>query len=1163
MNRKKMKFAAFCLSVGMIMTSMPVNAMEDNGDIPEEVQYESDLKYEGSDSVSADEVTDDREETEDIEEQKPEEMEKVTEIQQVSGNTVPSSDTDEFVWSAHTIIGYRGEGTEVVIPASARRIGDAVFRNNTKITSVRFEEGSNLNAIGEQAFYGCTGLTSITIPKGVTGIEKEAFQGCTGLENVEIQGTGNISCDYDYAGGIFKDCNISTLRFAEELQTISTNLFRNAGFTAGMEIIIPSGVASIGKYAFAGATGLQSVYIPDSVTQIADTAFDGLEDLEIKCEADSAAEKWAEANGYRMKSNCTITYQLDGGENSESNPTTYQRGDSVTLYPASKKGYTFAGWYADKTYKSQIVEENGGSYTPDTKAGNLILYARWILGSYNISYDYNGGQAPSRDNPSTYNVVKDCPLNVPTRTGYAFTGWKVNDTGDLLAGNKIAKGTYAEELKLTAQWREYAYTVKYNKNATDAVGTMEDMQGVSYSREYTLPEEQFTRMGYDFTGWNTQANGKGTAYQPGETVSGLTGKDKATVTLYAQWQQRPYEILYVLNGGKNHAKNPGSYPVNTTVRLQNPTKEGYTFAGWYTDSRFTDKITAVTKTQGDVTVYAKWTENSYTIRYEKNQGVCPKGKGMNPEKVSYTEEKPLAGNVFERTGYVFRGWNTQANGKGTAYGDGETVSRLSSRNNGTVTLYAQWEAVDLAITYELGGGENAAANPAVVNITKDVKLKNPSREGYTFAGWYADETFQNKVTVISKKTTTPVTVYARWTENSYTLKFDKNGGTVELPGQASYHYTDEVTMPEGTGAVRNQYTLTGWNTKKDRSGIHYEAGQVYRGLVQKGTLTLYAEWTPDQDKTYPISYQNLQEGDTNTNPASYSFEKDVKLAAPVREGYTFNGWYTDDSYTTKVTVIKKSEKGNRVLYARWTENTYTVKFNGNKGSLPKKASMDAVTTGYTQQAKLTENVFVRSGYTFHGWNSKANGSGDSYTDGQTVERLLSRNKGTVVLYAQWEPVVYSITYEGIEAGDGNGNPDSYTVEKDVKLGNPVRQGYTFKGWYTSDAYTKKVTTISRNTRAAVTVYARWEENSYSLRFSLRGGEGSMKSLANRGYTQKIVLPDTVPVWEGKTFAGWALNGEETAQYQPGEEISFADLYAAGGTDKGVVNRYFTLYAVWE
>lgn len=1073
-------------------------------------------------------------------------------------------------------------GTEIKIPASVAEIESYAFAWTGNLVRVKFASNDTLltigkgafrgtgllevsipesvQTIGESAFYG-TAIESVVLPKSVLMLNKEAFSNCSQLTSVTIE-SKNMKCEYDVYG-IFGGCQINTVKFPEGIKTIPANLFLNANFATGTELTIPMGVSTIERYAFGRCKGLKSIYIPSSVTQIDSDAFYRVTDLEVHCVSGSVAEKWAKSKGYTIVASYGIAYNLNGGENNESNPVSYKIGDTLTLYPASRKGYTFTGWYADKAYKNQIVGENGGRYTPDIKAGNLTLYAKWTINSYNITYDYNGGQAPNKANPSIYDVSKDYPLNVPTRAGYAFTGWKVNDTENVLATNKITKGTYAEDLRLTAQWREYSYTVKYNKNAKDAVGTMEDMQGVSYFQEYTLPEEQFTRMGYDFTGWNTLANGKGTAYQPGYKVSGLTGKDKATVILYAQWQQRPYEILYVLNGGTNHAKNPGSYPMNTTVRLQNPTKEGYTFAGWYTDSQFTNKITTVTKTQGDVTVYAKWTENSYTIRYEKNQGVCPKGKSMNPEKVSYTEEKILAGNVFERTGYVFRGWNTKANGKGTAYGDGETVSKLSVKNNSTVTLYAQWEVVDLVITYELGGGENAAANPAVVNITKDVKLKKPSREGYTFAGWYADETFQNKVTVISKKTTTPVTVYAKWTENSYTLKFDKNSGTVELPGQASYHYTDEVTMPEGTGAVRNQYTLTGWNTKRDRSGIHYEAGQVYSGLVQKGTLTLYAEWTPDQDKTYQISYQNLQEGDTNTNPASYSFEKDVKLAAPVREGYTFNGWYTDDSYTTKVTVIKKSEKGNRVLHAKWTENTYTVKFNGNKGSLPKKVRMNAVTTGYTQQAKLTENVFVRSGYTFNGWNSKANGSGNSYTDGQMVERLLSKNKGTVTLYAQWKPVVYSITYKGIEAGDTNGNPDSYTVEKDVKLENPVRQGYTFKGWYASDAYTKKVTTISRNTKAAVTVYAKWKENSYTVRFSLRGGEGSMKSLANRGYTQKIALPDTIPVREGKTFAGWALNGEETAQYQPGEEISFADLYAAGGMDKGVLNRYFTLYAVWE
>lgn len=1051
------------------------------------------------------------------------------------------------------------ENAEITIPASVTEIGSDAFCKAEKLTKVTIEDNSKLTTIGDWAF-SKTAIESIIIPENVTYIGVGAFDGCSNLSTVEIKSKKNITVD---GYGMFADCNISTVTFPEGIKAIPAYMFSDAGFASETKLEIPSGVTTINKYAFAWMKGLKSIYIPASVTKIDSTAFKGVEELEVHCISGSAAETMAKNKGYTVVASYGITYNLGGGENNASNPLSYKTGDTLTLSPATRKGYEFAGWYTDKGYQNRITGEEGGKFTPTDSMRNLTLYAKWILNKYSITYDYNEGQASSKANPSGYDVSKDYILYAPSRSGYAFVGWQVNDTEELITGNKIAKGTYAEDLELTAVWREYAYSLEYNKNAKDAAGTMESI-ALNYSQKYILSEEGFSRAGYDFTGWNTRADGKGVSYQPGDEVSGLSAKDKARVILYAQWQERPFEIIYVMNGGTNHAKNPESYRPNVTVRLQNPTREGYTFTGWYTDSSFENKITGITKNQGDVTVYADWIENSYTIKYDKNKGVCPSGESMSPEKISYTEEKELAANVFERTGYDFVGWNTQANGKGTAYEDEATVSRLSAKNNGTVTLYAQWKAVEVPITYELNDGVNAAANPETVNITKDVKLKNPTRTGYTFAGWYTDEEFQNKVTVISRKTTDSVTVYAKWNENTYKLKFDSNGGTVEIPAQATYLYTDTVTLPDGEAATRNQYSLTGWNTKKDRSGVHYDLGADYSGLAQKGTVTLYAEWTPDEDKTYQITYENIEEGDRNMNPDSYSFEKDVKLSSPVREGYTFNGWYTDEEFTSKkVTVIRKTEKDDKILYAKWTENQYTVKFNANKGTLPKGLSMKPMTVKYTEPTGLTKNEFVRSGYQFTGWNSKANGTGEDYSDEQSVEGLISKNKGTVTLYAQWKPVAYSVNYEGVEDGDNSGNPDSYTVEKDVKLVSPVRRGYTFKGWYTNDAYTKKVTGISRNTKAEVTLYAKWEENRYTVRFSLRGGNASIKSIANRGYTDEITLPDTEPVKEGMNFAGWALNAGETALYQPGETISFADIYEAGGTDKGIFGRYFTLYAVWE
>ncbi|MCI6714270.1 MAG: leucine-rich repeat protein, partial [Lachnospiraceae bacterium] len=419
--------------------------------------------------------------------------------------------------------------TKITIPASVTEIGREAFGDAKNLTEVTIQEGSQLTKIGHWSFSD-TAIESIIIPENVTYIGVCAFNGCANLSTVEIKSKKNITVD---GYGMFEGCNISTVKFPEGIKAISAYMFSDAGFASETKLEIPSGVTTINDYAFAWMTGLKSIYIPASVTTIKSTAFKGMEDLEVHCVSGSAAEKWAKNNGYTIVASYGITYNLGGGENSASNPLSYKTGDTLTLSPATRKGYEFAGWYTDKGLQNRIDGEEGGKFTPTDSMGNLTLYAKWILNKYSITYDYNEGQASSKANPSGYDVSKDYILNAPSRAGYAFMGWQVNDTEELITGNKIAKGIYAEDLELTAVWREYAYSLEYNKNAKDAAGTMERAE-LNYSQEYTIQEEGFSRAGYDFTGWNTRADGKGVSYQPGDEVSGLSAKDKARVILYAQ-----------------------------------------------------------------------------------------------------------------------------------------------------------------------------------------------------------------------------------------------------------------------------------------------------------------------------------------------------------------------------------------------------------------------------------------------------------------------------------------------------------------------------------------------------------------------------------------------------------------------------------------------------
>ncbi len=252
-----------------------------------------------------------------------------------------------------------------------------------------------------------------------------------------------------------------------------------------------------------------------------------------------------------------------------------------------------------------------------------------------------------------------------------------------------------------------------------------------------------TRSGYSFKGWYSDSKYKTrvTSYKKGT---------KGNKKLYAKWSKNTYRITYKLNGGKNTKSNPSTYSVTSSISLKNPSRKGYSFKGWYSDSKYKNKVTSIRKRTGNLTLYAKWSAASYRITYKLNGG---KNTKSNPSTYSVTSSISLKNP--SRKGYSFKGW----------YSDSRYRTRVRTIKKGTTgnkTLYAKWSKNSYRITYKLNGGKNTKSNPAKYSITSSVKLKNPSRKGYRFTGWYTDAACKKKVTAIKKGTTGNKTFYAGW-----------------------------------------------------------------------------------------------------------------------------------------------------------------------------------------------------------------------------------------------------------------------------------------------------------------------------------------------------------------------------------------------------------------
>ncbi len=186
-------------------------------------------------------------------------------------------------------------------------------------------------------------------------------------------------------------------------------------------------------------------------------------------------------------------------------------------------------------------------------------------------------------------------------------------------------------------------------------------------------------------------------------------------------------------------------------------------------------------------------------------------------------------------------------------------------------------------------------------------------------------------------------------------------------------------------------------------------------------------------------------------------------------------------YCSTDSAAGKYAKKNNISYKslkEWENTaqtvTYTITFNGNgstSGSTKKMSSCK-----YGKKYTLTKNGFKKKGYTFKGWNTKKDGSGKSYKNKAEVKNLSSESGGKVTLYAQWKKTKYTITYNLNKGKNNKSNPASYTITtKTVKLKNPTRKGYTFKGWYSDKKCTKKVTQIKKGSTGNVTLYAKWKK----------------------------------------------------------------------------------------
>jgi uncharacterized repeat protein (TIGR02543 family) len=610
----------------------------------------------------------------------------------------------------------------------------------------------------------------------------------------------------------------------------------------------------------------------------------------------------------------TVTFNANGG--SEPDPPSKE----VTfgqpygeLATTDREGYSFDGWFTAVSGGTQVI-----SATEVTTTTDHTLYAQWTADTYTVTFEANSGSEPD---PPSKNVTFGQPygeLATTSRTGYSFNGWFTAVSGGTLVISTTEVTTTTDHT-LHAQWTAATVTVTFNANG----GSESDppSKEVSFGQPYGELATT-SRTGYSFDGWFTAVSG-GT--QVISTTEVTTTTDH---TLYAQWTADTITVTFNPNGGS--PPEPPSKEVTFGQpygELATTSRTGYSFAGWFTAEIGGTQVTSTTEvtTTTDHTLYAQWTANTITVTFNANGGSPP-----DPPSEEVTFGQPYGElATTSRTGYNFAGWFT------AEIGGTQVTSTTEVTTTTDHTLYAQWTADTITVTFNANGG--SPSDPPSKNVTFGQpydELATTSRTGYNFAGWFTAEIGGTQVTSTTEvTTTTDHTLYAQWTANTITVTFNANGGSPPDPP------SEEVTFGQPYGELattsRTGYNFAGWFTAEI-------GGTQVTSTTEVTTTTdhtLYAQWTAD---TITVTF-NANGGSPSDPPSkNVTFGQPYdELATTSRTGYSFDGWFTAASGGTQVTAdTVVTTATDHTLYAQWTAATVTVTFNANGGSPSDPPSKD-------------------------------------------------------------------------------------------------------------------------------------------------------------------------------------------------------------------------------
>ena len=836
----------------------------------------------------------------------------------------------------------------------------------------------------------------------------------------------------------------------------------------------------------------------------------------------------------------TVTYRAEGGtftDGTTERTDQIEHGKTFEVTDPVWGGHTFTGW----------LDENLQSWNTNTPiTSDKTLTAAWDTNWYKVTFNFGNNSEPVVKTVKSGEQVA-APAD-PVREGYTFDYWYYENPDEAFDFNTIIEGP----VTLTAHWTQNVCRVTIQSGATDArlvvngayvegtTFTVDVRYGQSVSDRISLNSPQ--RAGYNFSGWYVN----GVSWDPSDAVT-------SDITVTANWNVGQYKVGFELNGGEG--ETPADQFIDHNGYVQNPgdpTREGYTFNGWHVGSEtgplwsFSDRVSS------DMTLVAGWGRASNYVQFViKEPGVTfDNGESSYGEYVQYGDKVSAVIETPERDGYTFAGWFTE---DGAQWNESTPITSA-------VTYYATWTPVMHTVSFNTDGGSTIDSITAQHGSTI-TKPTDPTKEGYTFAGWYYDEGGESGHTAWdfdSRTVLSNITLIAHWTSDTYRVTYvglDSNGAKLQYTLESEIAYGNKVSPTPSANvwdAVPGM-SLVGWYTTSDyQDGTEWNFAE---DTVTQNTV-LYAKY---EARAYTITFNaNGGEGSEYTQTFTFGEPQQLKANGFVNEGYTFAGWTLDRSTEEIlfqdqqiVTFDNADENSDFTVYAVWTQVTHQVTFVGMNGAVD-----GPYTVAHNGKIPATQNLNA-AGYTITGWYLNKEFSGEAWNFNEDTVTT------DITLYAEYEEVNYTVTFDA-NGGEGTMDPQVFRYNQPQYLTKNTftREGYTFAGWSTdpnaatATYYDQQQFTFGEG-NSNITLYAVWTTVQYTVTFDANGGtwgegvDNVQYVSVNAGSSVEFL---NEPTNVGYTFGGWYRDTNLNGTIDENETI-WLERYTVGNN--------ITLLAKWD